>query len=171
MALFKTGLTNAGVQKISDAARLRWEKLYYNLPDKEVLPEGPGLSRAVAHTMETANRPISSAQSFNIVLLTREKKKIIYQLVEMHLVEWLMANSRLFQLRPICCSCTTDKPFVVSMKWLMSQAQITAFLYSVRLFSISIFKTRGQNTIESIFVCEQATSKANHILASRASLQ
>lgn len=40
MALFKIGLTNAEVQNITDTARLQWEKLYQDLPDKKVLPEG-----------------------------------------------------------------------------------------------------------------------------------
>lgn len=107
----------------------------------------------------------SSSSGFRYCAADWRKKKTTRELVEKHLVQLLMANSRLFQFSPICCSCIIDKPIVVSMKWPMSRAQITAFLSNIHLFTIiSMFKT-----IKNIFTYEQVTSKVNHVLACRAS--
>lgn len=109
----------------------------------------------------------SSSSGFRYRAADR-RKKILSELVQMHLVELLMANSRLLQFSPICCSCIIDKSIVVSMKWPVSRAQITAFLSNIHLFTIiSMFKTRGEKAIISTY--EKVTSKVNHILACRAS--
>lgn len=53
----------------------------------------------------------------------------------MHLVELLMENNRLFKSSPFCCSCIIDKPIVVSVKWPMSWAQLTASLSNGHLIT------------------------------------
>lgn len=111
----------------------------------------------------------SSSSGFRYCAADWRKK--ICELVQMHLVELLMAESRLFQFSPICCSCIIDKSTVVSMQWPVSRAQISAFLFNILLFTIiSMLKTRGQKTTKNISTYEKVTSKVNHVLACRASL-